>query len=72
MLCNQLNRMTVTDFLQAVRSTGMIVLQLELGRDPNLASLPQYLPRIRRRIDVSPTDLSIVSIGCELCFEENL
>jgi SAM-dependent methyltransferase len=71
-LCNQLNRMTVTDFIQAVRSSGMIVLQLQLGVDPNIASLPDYLPRIRERISVSPTDLSIVSIGCELCFEENL
>ena len=70
--CNQLNRMTVTDFLEAVRSVGMIVLQLRLGRDPNLAQLGHYLPRIRRRLSVSPTDLSIVSIGCELCFEENL
>ena len=50
----------------------MIVLQLGLRRDPNLAQLGDYLPRIRERIDVSPTDLSIVSIGCELCFEENL
>jgi SAM-dependent methyltransferase len=71
-LCNQLNRMTVTDFVQAVRSVGMIVLQLRLGRDPNLARLSDYMRRIRQRIDVSPTDLSVVSIGCELCFVENL
>ena len=50
----------------------MIVLQLQLGRDPNLAQLADYLPRIRQRMDVSLTDLSVVSIGCELCFEENL
>jgi len=71
-LCNQLNRMTVTDFLQAVRAAGMIVLQLRLGPDPNLDQLADHLPRIRQRINVSPTDLSIESIGCELCFEENL
>jgi SAM-dependent methyltransferase len=71
-LCNQLNRMTVTDFLEAVRSAGAIVQQLQLGRDPNLALLPGLLPRIRARHNVSPTDLSIVSIGCELCFEEHL
>jgi len=70
--CNKLNRMTATDFLEAARSVGMIVLQLRLGRDPNLAQLADYLPRIRQRVDVSPTDLSIVSIGCELCFAENL
>ena len=70
--CNQLNRMTITDFLQAVRSAGMIVLQLRLGRDPNIGQLADRLPSIRRRLEVSPTDLSIVSIGCELCFAENL
>ena len=71
-LCNQLNRMTVTDFLEGVRSVGLIVLKLELRQDPNLALLSDYLPRIRERTDVSPTDLSVISIGCELCFEENL
>jgi hypothetical protein len=70
--CNQLNRMTVTDFLQALRSVGMIVLQMRLGPDPNLDQLADHLPRIRQRVDVSPTDLSIESISCELCFEENL
>jgi SAM-dependent methyltransferase len=70
--CNQLNRMMVTDFLQAVCSVGMIVLQLRLGCDPNIAQLADHLPRIRQRVNVSPADLSIVSIGCELCFEENL
>jgi SAM-dependent methyltransferase len=71
-LRDQLNRMTVTDFLGAVRDAGMIVLQLEARPDPNLARLRDYLRRIRERMDVSPTDLSIVSIGCELCFEESL
>jgi SAM-dependent methyltransferase len=71
-LCNQLNRMTVIDFLQAVRSVGMIVLQLRLGPDPNLDRLVEHLPRIRERGYVSPTDLSIESLSCELCFEENL
>jgi SAM-dependent methyltransferase len=70
--CNELNRMTAIDFLQAIRTVGMLVLQLRLGRDPNLHQLSDDLPKIRRRQNVSPTDLSIVSIGCELCFEENL
>jgi len=70
--CNQLNRMTTTDFLQAIRSIGMVVLQLKLGRDPNITQLPDLLPRIRERCDASVTDLSIVSIGCELCFAEHL
>ena len=40
--------------------------------DPNLDRLADRLPRIRELGWVSPTDLSIESIGCELCFEENL
>ena len=70
--CNQLNRMTVTDFLQAASSVGVIVLQLRLGRDPNIGQLGDYLPRIREQCDISLTNLSVVSIGCELCFEESL
>ena len=72
MLCNKLNRMTAADFLEALRSVGTVVLQLRLGRDPNLSRLSDYLPRIRERSDVSVSDLSVVSIGCELCFAENL
>jgi hypothetical protein len=55
-----------------VRSVGMIVLQLRLGSDPNLDRLVDHLPDIRARGHVSPTDLSIEWISCELCFEENL
>jgi SAM-dependent methyltransferase len=71
-LCNHLNRMTATDFLEAVRAVGMIVLQLGLRSDPDLRLLPELLPRIAEHHTVSPSDLSIVSIGCELCFVENL
>jgi len=70
--CSQLNRMTVVDFLEAVRAVGMLVLQLNIGADPNLRELPELLPRIRERLAVSPTDCSVVSIGCELCFTEHL
>lgn len=70
--CNQLNRMTAADFLAAVGSVGMAVLQLKLGRDPNIAMLPEELPRIRERCTASVADLSVVSIGCELCFPEHL
>jgi SAM-dependent methyltransferase len=71
-LCNQLNRMTASDFLDAIRSAGLLVLQFKLGRDPNFAQIPHILPKIRNRADMSPTDLSIVSIGCELCFPEHI
>ena len=70
-LCNRLNRMTISDFLGAVRGVGLLILQLGLGSDPNLAELDRYLPRIRERMNVSPADLSVVSIGCELCFPEH-
>lgn len=71
-LCDKLNRMTATDFLDAIRTVGMLVLQFKLGPDPNLAQLSEILPRIRSRLDISPTDLSIVSIGCELCFPDSV
>jgi SAM-dependent methyltransferase len=70
--CNKLNRMTITDFVEAIRSVGLIILQLRVIPDPNIRRLPELLPRIRERMQVTPTDLSILSIGCELCFEENL
>jgi SAM-dependent methyltransferase len=70
--CDQLNRMTAVDFLEAVRSVGMLVMQMKLGRDKSLRELPRLLPEIQERVNASPTDLSIVSIGCELCFAENL
>jgi SAM-dependent methyltransferase len=70
--CNQLNRMTVIDFIEGIRAVGAVVLRLVTGRDPNLRELNSYMPRIAQQMAVSPTDLSIVSIGCELCFPENL
>jgi SAM-dependent methyltransferase len=70
--CDQLNRMTAVDFLEAVRSVGMLVMQMNLGRDKSLRELPRLLPAIQERVTATPTDLSIVSIGCELCFVENL
>ncbi len=68
----QLNRMTAVDFLEAVRSVGMLILQMRLNGDPNVARLPALSPRIQAVTPVSPADLSVVSIGCELCFLENL
>jgi hypothetical protein len=71
-MCDQLNRMTVVDFIEAIRSTGMLIMQLKIGRDPNLRHLPALLPAIQEQAIVTPTDLSAVSVGCELCFVENL
>jgi len=71
-MCDQLNRMTVVDFIEAVRSTGMLIMQMKIGRDPNIRRLPELLPAIQAQSVVTPTDLSAVSVGCELCFVENL
>ncbi|MFS2004302.1 class I SAM-dependent methyltransferase [Duganella sp. CT11-25] len=67
-----LNRMTAADFLNAVRDVGALVLQFKIRSDPFLPKLAPLLEQIRARQQVSPTDLSITSIGCELCFMEQL
>jgi SAM-dependent methyltransferase len=69
---NNLNRMTAVDFLQALRDVGALVLQFSVRSDPYLAQLAPLMDAIRARQQVSPTDLSITSIGCELCFLEHL
>jgi tetratricopeptide (TPR) repeat protein len=66
------NRMTCADFIEALRSVGAIILQFNLKADPQLHYLPALIDRIRSRIQVSATDLSVVSVGCEICWEENL
>jgi SAM-dependent methyltransferase len=68
----QLNRMTAADFLDAVRTAGLMILRLNLNQDPNIEKLPGLLPAIREQHVATPADLSVVSIGCELCFPENL
>ncbi|MDM5178265.1 class I SAM-dependent methyltransferase [Massilia sp. DJPM01] len=69
---NNLNRMTAVDFLQALRDVGALVLQLHARSDPYLPKLAPLMALIQARQQVSPTDLSITSIGCELCFLEHL
>lgn len=69
---SNLNRMTAVDFLQAVRDVGALVLQFTVRSDPYLPQLPQLMEQIRARQQVSPTDMSITSISCELCFLEHL
>lgn len=69
---NHLNRMTTNDFLNAVRDVGLLVLQFKLRSDPYLPKMAAHMEQIRSRAQVSPTDMSITSIGCELCFLEHL
>jgi SAM-dependent methyltransferase len=69
---NNLNRMTAVDFLQALRDVGAVVLQFTVRSDPYLPNVAPLMDAIRARQQVSPTDLSITSIGCEVCFLEHL
>lgn len=69
---NNLNRMTAVDFLQALRDVGALVLQFSVRSDPYLPKLAPLMETIRARQQISPTDLSITSISCELCFLEHL
>ncbi|MET0383581.1 MAG: methyltransferase domain-containing protein [Burkholderiaceae bacterium] len=69
---SNLNRMTAADFLQAVRDVGAVVLQFSVRSDPHLPKLAPLMPQIVARQQVSPTDMSITSISCELCFLEHL
>lgn len=68
----RLNRITAVDFLQAIRDVGALVMQFKTRRDPYLSTLPPLLDLIRSRQQVSPTDMSITAIACELCFVEHL
>lgn len=66
------NRMTCEDFVAALRAVGALILQLRMNSDPRLQHLPRVLEKIRANVEVSPTDLSVVSIGCEICWMEHL
>lgn len=67
-----LNRMTAVDFLQSVRDVGAVVLQFSLRSDPHLAQLAPLLDAIHAQQQVSPTDMSIMAVACELCFIEHV
>jgi SAM-dependent methyltransferase len=62
-----LNRMRLVDFLAAVVSSGLVLLNLRLVRDRNLDQLGLYLERVRAAAgDLSPADLAIEGIAAEL------
>ena len=65
-----LNRMTITDFLQAARESEIILLDLFIIKDRNLDRINEYLPRIRHRS--FPLDLALEGIGVLMCFPENV
>src|SRR6202035_4029148 len=64
-----LNRMRLGDFLEAVRGSGLAILNLGLMRDRNLAGLPAYRQRLataESSADLAVADLTIEGIYVEL------
>lgn len=64
-----LNRMRLGNLLDAVRSSGLVMLNLRLLRDRRLQDLPACLDRLetlRREEKVTVTDLAIEGIAIEL------
>ena len=58
-----LNRMRVGELIEAVADCGLVVLNVRIVRDRNLAELPEFGKRMP---DISTTDLAIEGIGLEL------
>ena len=64
-----LNRMRLGGLLDAVRASGLVVLNLRLLRDRHLQDLPACLDRleaVRREEKVTVTDLAVEGIAIEL------
>ena len=65
-----LNGMRVTDFLDAVREAGMILLEFATRADTNLDRFVELRPSIPSAI--KPMDLCLSGVSCTLAFPENL
>lgn len=65
-----LNGMRVTDFLDAVREAGMILLEFATRVDPNLDRFIEMRQAIPSAI--KPMDLCLSGVSCTLAFPENL
>jgi SAM-dependent methyltransferase len=61
-----LNRLQLSDLIDAIRANDFIIRQFSILRDRNLDILTTYLPLIKSKIDVSISDLSIEGISMEL------
>jgi SAM-dependent methyltransferase len=66
----QLNGMTITDFLGAVRDSGMILLDLGIVADRALDRFAELRPLISPGL--KPMDLCCEGIACTLAFPENI
>ncbi len=64
-----LNRMRLADFLAAIRKAGLVIAGFTILPDRNLGRLGDYSERladVRRRADLSLTDLAIEGLAVEL------
>ena len=58
-----LNRMRITELIEAVRASGLVMINLRVIPDRNLPSLPQYRDRV---IHLPVLDLAIEGLAAEL------
>lgn len=65
-----LNGMTLTDFLNSVREAGLILTELAILLDPNIAQLPALLEEMPSAL--KPMDLACQGVKCTLAFPHNL
>jgi SAM-dependent methyltransferase len=66
----ELNGMTITSFLEAVREAGLILLDLGVVPDRDLVSFPAIWPKIPSGL--KPMDLCLEGLVCTLAFPTNL
>ena len=64
----KLNRMRLGDFLEGVRASGLVLLNLRIIPDRNLQSLPEYRARLG---GIATADLAIEGIAAELVHAGN-
>lgn len=68
---NGLNKMTVSDFVQAIVKNRLVIHKFETILDRNFNNLSIYKDRILANCSVSETDLSVEGISCELSICSN-
>jgi SAM-dependent methyltransferase len=67
-----LNRMSSVDFLSALRDVGAVIQQFRFRTEPHMHRVRDLMDKMRAKQELTPTDLSIIAVGCEFCFLEHL
>lgn len=67
---NRCNRITTVDFFEALRTVGAIIFQLRINHDSTVAD-HEAMGKIRAANPVSPTDLAISGVFCEIAWLEH-